>query len=131
MISGTPTASGTSTFTVEVTGTGSPVPTATEQFSVTVASAPVTTPAAAKPMVRLLGHSGLVKGNRLGVKLRCSKARCAGKVKLEAREVVTVKRGKKKARKHRTHIPPGVRSARDSVVGDRRPCAEAALSLWS
>ena len=110
VISGTPTSPGTASFTVEVTGTGSPVPTATGSLSITVASAPtpppspvpVTAPTVVKPVVLLLSHSGLVKRNRLSVKLACSEAACAGTLRLEVREVVTVKRGKKRVRKHVT-----------------------------
>ena len=94
VISGTPTGSGTSTFTIQTTGTGSPVPTATQSLSLTVAAVP--------PVVRVLGHSGRVRSDRLGVKLGCSRERCSGTVKLDARELVVVKHGKKRVRKHRT-----------------------------
>jgi hypothetical protein len=85
VISGTPTAAGTSSFRVEATGTGgSPAPTATQSLSVTIAGV--------RSVIRILGHTGLVKGSRLGVKLACSKGSCAGTVKVERR--ITVKHGK-------------------------------------
>ena len=97
VISGTAPGSGTSTFTVKVTGTGgSPVPTATQSLSLTVAAVP--------PVVRVLGHSGLVRSDRLGVKLSCSRAPCSGTVKLDVRELVIVKHGHKRVRKHRTVV---------------------------
>lgn len=97
VISGTPPGSGTSTFTVQVTGTGgSPVPTATQSLSLTVA--------AVAPVVRVLRHSGLVRSDRLGVKVGCSRAPCSGTVKLDVRELVIVKHGNKRVRKHRTVV---------------------------
>jgi hypothetical protein len=93
VISGTAPGSGTSTFTVHVTGTGGyPAPTATESLSLTVAAVP--------PVVRVLGHSGRVRSDRVGVKLGCSRAPCSGTVKLNVRELVVI--GHK--RKHRTVV---------------------------
>jgi hypothetical protein len=91
-ITGTPTAAGTFTFTVGVTGTGSPVQAAHESLSLTVTA----------PQLRILGGSGLVTHNRLGVELACSGAACSGTVKLEETVVVTIKHGKKRVHKHRT-----------------------------
>ena len=105
VISGTPSAAGTSTFTVQATGTGTPVPTATQSLSVTIAAVP--------PVIQILGHTGLVKSNRLGVKLGCSKWNCAGSVKVQTTEVVTIRHGKKRVRKHRTVV---IGSARYSVA---------------
>ena len=105
VISGTPTAAGTSTFTVQATGTGTPVPTAAQPLSVTIAAVP--------PVIRILGHTGLVKSNRLGVKLGCSKWNCAGSVKVQTTELVTVRHGKKRVRKHRAVV---IGSARYSVA---------------
>jgi hypothetical protein len=102
VISGTPTGSGTSTFTVKVTGTGSPVPTATEQLSLVVAQTVFP-----KPVVRLLAASGKVSSGKLGVKLSCASATCAGTVKLEITKTVTVKKGKKKVRRHETVVLGG------------------------
>jgi hypothetical protein len=95
VISGTPTAAGTTSFTLKVTGTGTPVPAATQTLTVTVA---------ALPDVVVLSHSGLVQRARLGVKLGCSGAACSGTVKLEMTKVVTVKHGKKRVRKHETVV---------------------------
>jgi hypothetical protein len=116
VISGTPTASGTSTFTVQVSAaTGTPLQTATQSYSVTIASAatppvptptstptPTPTPAAATPMLTLLSHSATVSKKEFGVKLSCSAAACHGSLKLKISETVTVKHGKKKVRKHIT-----------------------------
>ncbi|HEX3617445.1 MAG TPA: Ig domain-containing protein [Solirubrobacteraceae bacterium] len=101
VISGTPTGSGTATFAVTVTGTGSPVPTASQQLSLTVAAAAKST-SKPTPVLRLLGASGKVSAGKLGVKLACSRAACSGTVKLEITKVVTVKKGKKRVRKHKT-----------------------------
>jgi hypothetical protein len=115
VISGTPTGSGTSTFTVQVTGTGSPVPTATQSLSLTVAPAAVTTTPTpkAKPRVRILAASRKVQSDRVSVRLRCSGARCSGTAKIETREVVFVKHGKKRVRKHRTVV---IGTARYSIA---------------
>jgi hypothetical protein len=107
VISGTPTGSGTSTFTAQVTGTGSPVPTATQSLSLTVAPAAVTTTTTtptpkAKPRVLVLAASGRVRSDRVSVRLRCTGARCSGAVKLDVRELVIIKHGHKRVRKHRT-----------------------------
>jgi hypothetical protein len=109
VISGTPTGSGSSAFTVTVAGTGSPVQTASEQLSLAVTgtqttTAPAPTPAAAKPLLRLLAASGKLSGKTLGVKLACSAAPCAGTIRLEAVETVTVKKGRKKVHKRETVV---------------------------
>jgi hypothetical protein len=107
-ITGTPTAAGTIGFTVTATGTGSPAQTATQALSVAVAaSAPsttTTTTPAAKPSLQLLGGGGAVSHNRLGVELACAAAPCQGSLKLELAEVVTVRHGKKRVRKHVTVV---------------------------
>jgi hypothetical protein len=116
VISGTPTGSGSSSFTVQVTGTGSPVQTATEALSLTVAQVAATTTTTnhappPTPTVKLLSSSTAVSGNRLGVKLACSGAACGGTVKLEVNKTVTVKRGKKRVRKHEMVVLGSVRYA--------------------
>jgi hypothetical protein len=96
VISGTPTGSGSSTFTAQVTGTGSPVPIATQALTLTVA--------ALTPRVSVLSASGKLTADKLGVKLRCAAAPCSGTVKLEITKVVTIKHGKKRVRKHETVV---------------------------
>ncbi|HEX3617439.1 MAG TPA: Ig domain-containing protein [Solirubrobacteraceae bacterium] len=96
VLSGTPTAAGTASFTVEATGTGSPLQTATLPLSLTIAALP--------PRLKLLSASTAVSGNRLKVKLACANSACKGSVKLERTVVVTVKKGKKRVRKHRTVV---------------------------
>lgn len=114
-ISGTPTAAGSSTFTVEVTGTGlgSPVPAASEQLTLTVTPDAQPTqptqptpvqPAQPSPILRLLSSSTKLSANRLGVKLSCSDATCTGKLELETTEVQSVKHGTHRVQKHRTVI---------------------------
>jgi Putative Ig domain len=93
-ITGSPSAGGTFTFTVGVTGTGSPVQTAQQSLSLTVAA----------PQLQILGGSGLVNHNRLGVELACWGAACSGTVKVEKTVLVTIKHGKKRVRKHRTVV---------------------------
>jgi hypothetical protein len=120
-ISGTPTAVGTSTFTVQLSSTtGVPTQVATQSYSLAIAAVPPTTtqptttqptttsptpapPAtpAATPKLSLAAHSATVKKNRFGLKLSCLAAPCRGSVKLQIRETYTVKHGKKKVRKHR------------------------------
>jgi hypothetical protein len=95
VISGTPTAAGTASLTLEVTGTGTPVRTAGQTVTLTVA---------ALPQVAVRAHSGRVTGGRLGVKLGCAGVACRGTVKLELAKIVTVKKGKKRVRKHETVV---------------------------
>jgi Putative Ig domain len=133
VISGTPSGSGTATFTVEATGTGSPVQTATEQLSLAVAATASTTTTTtttttappAVPSVRLLSASGKVSSNKLGVKLSCSGAACGGVVKVELSEVVTVKRGKKRVRKHETVV---IGSAHYSIGAGANRTLEVSLT---
>lgn len=106
VISGTPTAVGTSTFTVQVTGTGSPVQTATEHLSLTVIAA----------KLRVVTKSATVRKNRFGLKLRCSGGACKGTAKLQIIETYTVKHGKKRVRKHRT---VAIGSARFSLAAGK------------
>lgn len=103
VISGTPTGSGTSTFTVEATGTGVVslatglgVQTATQSLSLTVA--------AVAPKLSLLSAGGKVTRNKLAVKLSCTEAPCYGTAKIEITKVVVIKRGKKHVRKHETVV---------------------------
>lgn len=106
VISGTPTAGGTSTFTVTATGTGLPAQTATQSYSVAITAASVSTPPtpvstpAAVPKLALISHSATVSKNKFSLKLSCSAASCHGSLKLRISETVTVKRGKKRVRKH-------------------------------
>jgi hypothetical protein len=104
VISGTPTAAGTANFTVKAIGTGVPAQTATQALSAAVAASGTTTTPAPKPSLRLLGGGGAVSHNRLGVKLVCAGAPCHGSLKLELTEVVTVRHGKKRVRKHITVV---------------------------
>jgi hypothetical protein len=105
VIAGTPTTAGASSFTVEATGTGLPAQTATKALSITVAALP--------PHLTVSGGRLQVKSNRLKVKLSCTGSTCKGTVKLDATEVVTVKHGKKRVKKHRTVM---LGSARFSVA---------------
>jgi hypothetical protein len=131
VISGTPTGSGTATFTVEATGTGSPVQTATQQLSLAVAATgsttttTTTTTPPAVPSVRLPSTSGKVSSNKLGVKLSCSGAACAGVSKVELSEVLTVKRGKKRVRKHETVV---IGSAHYSIGAGATSTLEVSLT---
>lgn len=116
VISGVPTASGTSTFTVAVTGTGALPQTATQTLSITVPAQVVTTPttttpttpttpvvpakvATPRPHVRVLSVKRL-KNGRLSVRLRCSGRECRGNVKVELRSVRIIKHGKRRVRRH-------------------------------
>jgi hypothetical protein len=92
IISGTPTAAGTSTVTVKATGTGAPVQTATQSLSLTVAAVHLS----------VASHSATVRRNRFGLRLHCSGGACAGVAKLQARQTYTVKHGKRRVRRHRT-----------------------------
>jgi mRNA-degrading endonuclease toxin of MazEF toxin-antitoxin module len=94
VISGRPTAAGTSNFTMQVSGAGLPAQTATEALSITIAALP--------PHLTVSGGRLQVKSNRLKVKLGCSGSTCNGTVKLDATEVLTVEHGKKRVKKHRT-----------------------------
>jgi Putative Ig domain len=114
VISGTPTVPGSTGFWVTVSGAGIPAQTATQEVSITVA--PTAQPAAAKPRVSIAGGRIQVKSNRLKVKLSCSGSTCKGTVKLDAIEVVTVKHGKKRVKKHRTIV---IGSAHFSVAAGR------------
>lgn len=104
VISGTPTAGGTSSFTLTATGTGLPLQTASQSYSVSITAPPpvvVTPPAApaASPKLSLDTHTATVRSNRFGLKLSCASAACAGTVKLQITQVVRVRHGKKT--KHR------------------------------
>jgi hypothetical protein len=94
VISGTPTAAGNSTFNVAVVAAGVPSLPAFLTLSLDVRA-----PA-------LSAESGALKAksNRVDLSLTCSDAPCTGPVKLEVTEVVTVKHGKKRVRKHRTVV---------------------------
>lgn len=110
-ISGTPTAGGTSAFTVTATGTGVPAQTAAQTYSVTI-TAPPATPAAT-PKLSLVTKSALVSRNRFGLRLRCAAAPCRGTVRLQISQTYTVKHGKKRVHKHRTVV---IGSARFSLA---------------
>lgn len=92
VVSGTPTTPGSSTFTVQATGTGSPTQTATQSLSVTVAA----------PGLKVVGSSATVRKNRLGLKLSCSGGACAGAATLQITESYVVKHGKRRVHKHGT-----------------------------
>jgi hypothetical protein len=113
VISGTSTAAGTATFTVQATGSGATQQTAGERLSLAVAAAVTTTTTTTtttasmstlEPQLRVLGVTGKVKDNRQGVKLACRQAACRGSVELEASELVTVKHGRRTQRKHVTVV---------------------------
>ncbi len=84
-ISGTPSATGTTTFTVGVSGTGVPVQTATQQLKITVAAA------ARRPYLSLPHGSLHVAGDRLHLQASHVGSTCNGAVTFQATEVVTVK----------------------------------------
>jgi hypothetical protein len=115
VISGTPTTAGATSFTVEATGTGVPAQTATQALSITVAA----------PHVTVSGGRLQVKSNRLKVKLGCTGSSCKGTVKLDATEVVTVKHGKKRVKKHRTVM---IGSARFSVAAGKNGTTTVTLN---
>jgi hypothetical protein len=56
------------------------------------------------PRARLTGAGTAVSGSRLATKLVCASASCKGRVKIERIVVVTVKKGKKRVREHRTVV---------------------------
>ncbi len=109
VISGTPTAAASGSFTVQVTGTGVPVQTATRSLSITVPAVPTPTTTTmtsvspehvVRPHVRVLGAK-LVRGGRLDVGLRCSVRPCHGTVKLRTAEFVVVKLHGRRVRRRR------------------------------
>lgn len=107
VIAGTPTAGGTSNFTVQMSATtGTPLQTATQSYSVTIAAAPVTTTTtttpAPKPVLTLATGSAIVTRNKFGLKLICSAAPCHGSLRLQITETVTVEHGRKKVHRHVT-----------------------------
>jgi Putative Ig domain len=83
-ISGIPSTTGSSTFTVQVSATGAPLQTATQQLSIIVA-------AARRPFVSLPHGSLQVSANHLDLQVGCVGSTCNGAVTLQATEVVTVK----------------------------------------
>ncbi len=137
VISGTPSGSGTSSFTVSVSGTGAPVQTATRQLSISVAASPATTttttttttattttvvttttpsgpvaPASvARATVRVLRAGGRLRGGAAVVTLSCAGARCAGTVRLEVRRTFFVRHGKRRVRRHRLVVVGSARFA--------------------
>jgi mRNA-degrading endonuclease toxin of MazEF toxin-antitoxin module len=113
VISGTPTAAGTYSFTLQVSGAGLPAQTATQADSITIAAAAANSTPPAKPKVGIAGGRLQVKSNRFAVKLSCTGSKCSGTVKVDATETVTVKHGKKHIRKHRTVV---IGSARFSIA---------------
>ncbi len=118
VISGTPSAAGNSSFTVEVTGTGASAQTATQQLSIDVASAPVTTtPTPAPPHPSAPGGALKLSGNLVNVPILCTGSTCTGTVKLTVTEVVVVKHGHKRVRRHRTVV---IGSAHFSVTAGHR-----------
>jgi hypothetical protein len=112
VISGTPTTSGTASFTVQVTGSGAAPQTTGEPLSLVVAAAPATTTtpagagttAVARPMLRLLAASTKVKSGRLAVGLACSGAACQGSLRIETSELLVVRHGNRRVREHRTLV---------------------------
>lgn len=84
VISGTPSATGTSTFTVQLSGTGVPQQSATQKLRIAVA-------AARRPYVSAAHGSLLVSANRLQLTLGCVGSTCNGAATLQATEVVGVK----------------------------------------
>jgi hypothetical protein len=112
VISGSPTAGGTSTFTVQVSATtGLPLQTATQSYSVSITAPPAVV--AGTPAISLGTHTAMVSKNRFGLKLTCSVAPCSGTTKLQITELVTVRHGKKKVKKHLTVV---IASASFSLV---------------
>lgn len=110
VVSGTATTAGTATFTVQAAGLGLPAETATQRLSIDVAAAatkaaaPPAMPTVAVPHIRVSGGLLRVKGNRFRVKLSCAGVVCSGTVKADASEVVTVRHGRQRIRKHRTVV---------------------------
>jgi hypothetical protein len=80
-ISGTPTAAGTSTFTVAVTGTGAPAQTASQQLRIIVAGP-------RRPYVSASRGSLQVLKNKVHLQVSCVGSACKGAVTLQAIEVV-------------------------------------------
>jgi hypothetical protein len=113
VISGTPTAAGSYSFALQVSGAGLPAQTATQAESITIAAASNSTPPTPKPSLTIAGGKILVKSNRFAVKLSCTGSTCSGTVKVDATETVTVKHGKKHIHRHRTVV---IGSARFSIA---------------
>jgi hypothetical protein len=106
VISGTPSVAGTSSFTVQATGTGLPAQTATQALSITVLA----------PDVSVSGGRLQVKSNRFRVTIGCTGSTCAGTVKVDCSELAIVKHGKKRVKQHRTVI---IGSAKFSVAAGK------------
>jgi hypothetical protein len=115
VLSGIPAQAGTSTFTVEATGTGAPKQTATETLSLEVSAA----------RVRIVSHSVQVRENRLTLKLSCFQAPCAGVVKLEVRRRVLIRHGKRHVQRERLVV---IGSARFSIAAGRTGGVRLALN---
>jgi hypothetical protein len=88
VISGTPTASGASTFTVKATGNGVPAQTAAQSLSITVPD----------PVVKVTRVGARLKAStgEVSVSLACATGACAGTVTLVYKHEVKLKHGKRK-----------------------------------
>lgn len=121
-ITGIPTATGSSAFTVQVAAPGAPAQTATQKLKITVA-------AALRPHVSVAHGSLPVTGNLLRLKLSCGGSRCRGSVRFQATAVVTVKqrvryyvvrRRGKRGGKHRAKRPRRVARYRTELIHQNR-----------
>jgi hypothetical protein len=101
VISGTPQSAGSQSFTVTVAGTGSPAQTASEPLSFSVSVVPMPVPV---PVIKLKTRSAVVVSGRVALSLSCAGAPCAGSVKLERSELVTVRHGHKTQRRRETVV---------------------------
>jgi hypothetical protein len=117
VISGTPTVAGSTTVSFTVTGSGTPAPSETAHFLLVVE------PEA--PRIKLERTGTQVRRSRVVAKLLCGLATCKGVVKVERTVVVTVKKGKKRVRKHRTVL---LGSARYKVAVDKTVSIKIALN---
>ena len=94
VISGTPTAAGNASFTLQVSAAGVPTQTAPQSLTLDVLA----------PDLGVKGGVLTAKSDRVSLRLVCSDAPCAGSVKLELTEVVTVKHRKKRIHKRETVV---------------------------
>ncbi len=115
VISGAPRASGTDTFSVKATSSGSPVQTATQSLSLKVAAS----------KLRLTAKSAVVQKNRVTLRVGCSLGGCEGIAKLEITETVAVKHGKKRVHKNESVV---IGSAHFSVAEGKTGTVKLSLN---
>jgi hypothetical protein len=106
VISGTPAAAGSASFTVQASAIGVPTETATQSLTLDVLA----------PELGVRGGVLESRSGRVVLGLVCSDAPCTGSVKLELTEIVTIKHGKKRIHKREDVV---IGSASCSVGADQ------------